>query len=94
MTSKRGKPEIIFDILLAIQAGSGKIKPTRLLYKSNLSHSRLKLYMDTLLKQGLVALESSEEGKNARRLVVLTPKGYTFISEYRKMRDLIDSFGI
>ena len=90
MTSKRGKPEIIFDILLSVQESGGKIKPTRLLYKSNLSHARLKLYLESLTAQGLVAVEAAGE----RKLVTLTPKGYSFLSEYRKMRNLIESFGI
>ncbi len=90
MTPKRGKPEIIFDILKAVQESNGRIKPTRLLYKSNLSHARLKLYMDSLVTQQLLQLDDAD----GRKLVSLTQKGYTFISEYRKMRDIIESFGI
>ena len=90
MTAKRGKPEIIFDILSAVQQSGGRMKPTRLLYKSNLSHSRLKLYLDSLVMQGLLKIEE-EEG---RKLIILTPKGYSFISEYKRMKDLIESFGI
>ena len=90
MTSKRGKPEIIFDILAAVQENSGKIKPTRLLYKSNLSHARLKLYLESLMKQELLALDSSGE----KKLIILTQKGYNFLNEYRKMKEIIQSFGI
>lgn len=90
MTPKRGKPEIIFDILLSVQESHGKIKPTRLLYKSNLSHARLKLYLESLIKQQLLAVDDNE----SRKLIILTPKGYAFIAEYRKMKELIASFGI
>ncbi len=90
MTPKRGKPEIIFDILLSVQDAGGKIKPTRLLYKSNLSHARLKLYLESLIKQQLLATDDNE----GRKLIILTPKGYTFLTEYRKMKELIESFGI
>lgn len=90
MTSKRGKPEIVFDILSAVQESSGRIKPTRLLYKSNLSHARLKLYMDSLMAQGLLRLDDID----GRKAISLTQKGYAFISEYRKMKALIESFGI
>ena len=90
MTPKRGKPEIVFDILLSVQESHGKIKPTRLLYKSNLSHARLKLYLESLIKQQLLATDDNEE----RKLIILTPKGYSFIAEYRKMKELIESFGI
>ena len=90
MTPKRGKPEIVFDILLSVQESHGRIKPTRLLYKSNLSHARLKLYLESLIRQEL--LRAEEEG--GRKLISLTQKGYSFISEYRKMKNLIESFGI
>lgn len=90
MTAKRGKPEIIYDILLAVQQSGGKIKPTRLLYKSNLSHARLKLYLDSLILQELLIVEEAD----GRKLIILTRKGYSFISEYRKMKELIESFGI
>ena len=90
MTSKRGKPEIIFDILLAVQEAGGRIKPTRLLYKSNLSHARLKLYLESLIAQELLKLDEME----TRKMVLLTQKGYNFISQYRKMKELIESFGI
>lgn len=92
MTPKRGKPEIIFDILLSVQEAGGKIKPTRLLYKSNLSHARLKLYLESLTRQELLAIDSSSDAN--RKMVSLTTKGYTFIAEYRKMKELIASFGI
>ncbi|MBI2581121.1 hypothetical protein HYV85_04945 [Candidatus Woesearchaeota archaeon] len=90
MTSKRGKPEIIFDILQAVQEGGGKMKPTRLLYKSNLSHARLKLYLESLVRQQMLAIEGGE----GRNLIALTQKGYSFVAEFRKMKALIESFGI
>ena len=89
MTSKRGKPEIIFDILTAVQESSGKIKPTRLLYKSNLSHARLKLYLEILMKQELLTLDTNSD----KNFILMTPKGYSFLNEYRRMKDLIESFG-
>ncbi len=92
MTSKRGRPEIIFDILLSVQESGGKIKPTRLLYKSNLSHARLKLYMESLMSQGL--LSSDPPDNESRRFIALTEKGHQFIAEYRKMKELVESFGI
>ncbi len=92
MTSKRGKPEIVFDILLSVQESGGKIKPTRLLYKSNLSHARLKLYLESLITQGLLGIGAMDGGE--RKLIELTEKGHQFIAEYRKMKELIASFGI
>lgn len=93
MTSKRGKPEIIFDILLSVQASGGKIKPTRLLYKSNLSHARLKLYLESLITQGLLNVDAADNDES-RKFISLTEKGYRFIAEYTKMKEIIESFGI
>lgn len=93
MTSKRGRPEIIFDILLSVQESHGKIKPTRLLYKSNLSHARLKLYLESLVSQGLLSVGAADNDES-RRFITLTEKGHRFIAEYRKMKELITSFGI
>ena len=90
MTSKRGKPEIISDILAAVQDNGGKIKPTRLLYKSNLSHARLKLYLESLFKQELLMINNTED----KKLIMLTQKGYNFLNEYRKMKEIIESFGV
>jgi predicted transcriptional regulator len=90
MTSKRGKPEIVFDILLAVRDNGGNIKPTRLLYKSNLSHARLKLYLDSLVTQELLTTEVKAD----KKVIKLTPKGYSFLDEYVKMKHLIESFGI
>ena len=39
MSKRRSRVQIIFDILNAIKRKGGTIKPTHLLYKSNLSHS-------------------------------------------------------
>lgn len=92
MTSKRGRPEIIFDILMSVQKSGGRIKPTRLLYKSNLSHARLKLYLESLTSQGL--LSTGIAGNESRKFIMLTEKGYKFITEYQKMKELVASFGI
>ncbi|HLD98553.1 MAG TPA: winged helix-turn-helix domain-containing protein, partial [Candidatus Nanoarchaeia archaeon] len=42
---KRNKLEIIRDILNVIRSRNGKIKPTHILYKSNLSHQMMEEYL-------------------------------------------------
>ncbi len=48
MIERRNKLEIIKDILNVIYEKNGKIKPTHLLYKSNLSHAKMKIYLNEL----------------------------------------------
>ena len=49
MATRRSRLELIFDILLAIQNKGGTIKPTHLMYKSNLSHKLLNNYIEELI---------------------------------------------
>lgn len=90
MSERRSKLEIVGDILKAIQAKGGMIKPTHLLYKSNLSHERMKLYVDELKSKGLV----EEDVLKKKRVFAITEKGLDFLSSYRKVKELEDAFGI
>jgi len=89
MSLRRDKITIIFDILNAIQAKGGKIKPTHLLYKSNLSHGRMKQYVDELISKGLL----EEKENKDKKLYILTDEGYKFISDYANVKKFMDSFG-
>lgn len=90
MAERRDKLDIIGDILKAIQDKGGRIKPTHLLYKSNLSHEGMKRYIDEL-KMKLMLLE--EEDKNQNKFFVITDKGLKFLEDYKKVREFTDSFG-
>jgi predicted transcriptional regulator len=58
MERKRNKLEVIFDILKVIREKSGKIKPTHILYKSNLSYLMMKDYLNELIEKGLIKEQS------------------------------------
>jgi len=90
MKEKRGRLEIIHDILLAVQKKNGRIKPTHLLYKSNLSYQRMNIYVDELIKKGL--LDKDFDDKN--KFFLLTDNGYQFLAEFKRIREFSDSFGI
>ena len=91
MSSKRrGKLEIIHDMLNSIQLKGGKIKPTHLLYKSNLSHSKMKEYLDELIGKGMVD-EIEEKGK---KMFIITDKGNNFLLEFGRIKEFSDSFGL
>jgi len=85
---RRDKMMIIADILAALQ--SKNLKFTHLLYKSNLSHSRLKEYLDELLVKNLVEELQTKEGKRYH----LTDDGAKFLAEYRRVNEFVKSFGL
>jgi len=90
MTERRSRLEIINDILKSIQNKGGSIKPTHLLYKSNLSHDRMKSYVDELKQKGLMC----EEVKKNKRMFCITDRGFDFLANFRKIREFEDAFGI
>jgi len=87
---RRNKLEIIYDMLKSIQDKRGEIKPTHLLYKSNLSYKNLMLYVGQLIQNGMV---EEKEGK-AGKIYVLTEKGIKYLVEYQQIRKFSDSFGL
>lgn len=90
MAKKRERLEVIRDILEAIMQGRN-IKPTRLLYASNLSPQMFKDYINELLGKGFIKLENYEDGK---KTFSLTKKGQDFLQEYRVIRNFIENFGL
>ncbi len=96
MTSRRSRLELIFDILLAIQNKGGKIKPTHLMYKSNLSHKLLNTYLDELLQRELIRIDEEffKKKQKSTKTVVISEKGLSFLAEFRRMREFTDAFGL
>ncbi|HLD00542.1 MAG TPA: winged helix-turn-helix domain-containing protein [Candidatus Nanoarchaeia archaeon] len=96
MASRRSRLELIFDILLAIQNKGGKIKPTHLMYKSNLSHKLLNNYLEELIRRGLINTEEefSKKKQKSNKSVLITEKGLNFLAEFRRMREFTDAFGL
>jgi predicted transcriptional regulator len=90
MIERRAKVAILKDILSTIQKKDGKAKPTHILYGANLSHDRLKKYLDSLIIQGFV--EKTEE--NGQTFYVITQRGREFISGFNKMKNFLDAFGV
>ncbi len=87
---RRNKQDIIYDMLIAVQSKGGNILPTHLLYKSNLSHGKMKDYLDELMSKEL--LEYSQE--KDKQKIAMTDKGYKFLQSLRKLREFTDAFGI
>ena len=76
MGARRSRLELIYDILLAIQNKGGQIKPTHLMYKSNLSHKLLNHYLEELMTKELVAVEEiGTRGRPGHALLALGRSG-------------------
>lgn len=90
MTKKRERLEVIRDILKSIQSNRN-IKPTRLLYSSNLSPQMFKDYINELISKEFIQLQ---EDKKEKKFFTLTKKGYDFLQEYKAIENFIDNFGL
>jgi len=90
MNKKRNKLEIIRDILDVIRSKSGRIKPTHILYKSNLSHRMMEEYMEDLIEKGFIVESKVAKGKT----YAITPKGINYLNQYRLISDFTESFGL
>lgn len=88
--AKRGKLEIIRDILQIIRENHNQIKFTPLLRKSNISSSRFKGYFLELIEKELV----KEEISKGDRYVALTEKGFKFLEKYHTIIEFIEQFDL
>lgn len=90
MSVRRTRMDIVYDMLRAIQNKGGKIKPTHLMYKANLSHSLMNSYLEELSSKGFV----SELSDNGNKMLALTDKGFEFINQFKKMKEFEKAFGL
>ena len=77
-------------MLHTISNKGGKIKPTHLMYKANLSHTQMKQYLEELMQKSLV----EEDKKTGRTMLLITPKGYSFIQQFNQMKEFEKTFGL
>ena len=90
MSERRSKIDIIYDMLKAINDKGGKILPTHLLYKSNLSHKRMKEYLEHLMGRHLI----EEIQVKDKKYFILTEQGSKFFVDYMKIKEFTDAFGL
>ena len=82
---KRSKLEISFDVLKAISVG--ETKPTRIMYRANLSWSSLQKVIKSLHGQGFIDVQNL---KNSKRYNI-TAKGQGALRYYlNATKDLIE----
>lgn len=90
MNKRRSEIRIYLDMLYSIKKRGGKAKPTHILYSANLSHIRMKKYLDFLLKKGFI----QEVIEGERVFYSITEKGEHFIREFGRIETLSEAFGV
>jgi len=78
----RSRYEVIAAILKSVNKEETR---TKIMYKAMLSNDQCKLYLDSLIKSGLVYEVSNGE----KILYRITPKGSRFLSYYDQMKELL-----
>lgn len=90
MERKRNKLQIIHDILSVIKERNRRIKPTHILYKSNLSHIMMEQYLSELISKGLVREIKTGNSKTYE----ITDKGINYLAQYSLVENFTESFGL
>ena len=91
MSRKRDRLEIIHDILSVIRDKGEKVKPTHILYKSNLSHQLLQEYIKELIEKGLI---EEKMLKKEKKTYILTEKGFGYLQDYSGIKTFMESYGL
>jgi len=82
---------VINDILRVVRDAGNKIKPTRLLYASNLSPQMFKDYLEELMTKEFLIENVDPKGKKTYEL---TTKGFEFLEKYKLIVEFVDNFGL
>lgn len=90
MNKKRTRLEVIKDILNVIKSKNGQIKPTHILYKSNLSYVMMAEYLDELKEKGFITETEKSKGKTYQ----ITEKGQEYLRKYSLVSEFTEAFGL
>jgi predicted transcriptional regulator len=83
LTSKRSKLDIYLDVLKVIRKGT--FKPTRIMYKTNLSWKPLTEVLGSLSSQGLVTVQN----KGSHKFYHITEKGKSVLQYFSRVLEYI-----
>ena len=84
VSSKRSRIEIYLDVLQAIRKGVHK--PTRIMYRTNLSWKPLMQVLDAMIKQQLIA----PENQGTHVTYKITEKGMNVLNYFNEAMELIE----
>jgi predicted transcriptional regulator len=90
MARKRSRIDIIADMLTSIRSKGGKIKPTHLMYKSNMSHTQMKSYLEELMEKEMISKIKS----NNYEYLIITDAGSKFLERLTEMQEFEKTFGL
>ena len=86
---RRNRINIIYDILRVIQERGGEIKKTHIMYRANLSHNQMKLYLNELYKKKFIEKTDAD-----KPLIKITKKGRDFLRQYAQVKEFEKTFGL
>jgi predicted transcriptional regulator len=84
LTPKRSRLEIYLDVLKVVRKGTHK--PTRIMYRTNLSWKPLMKVFESMIEQDLIARD--EEGVHATYRI--TEKGRNILEYFDQAMDLLE----
>ena len=87
---KRSRIDIIVDMLSSIRNKGGEIKPTHLMYKSNLSHKQMQSYLEELINKDFI----KKTQRKTYQYLIITDKGNKFLEKLREMKEFENTFGL
>jgi predicted transcriptional regulator len=77
-------------MLESILNRGGSIKPTHLMYKSNLAHGQMHLYLEELVSKDFV----KKTKKGDYDYILITDKGYEFMQKLKEIKEFERAFGL
>ena len=83
----RGRLAVMVDVIKVIRE-NGRLRPTHIMYKANLSHKLLKECLHSLTENGFL----QETIDNGNTYFIVTKKGEEFAFEFSKLKKLTSNF--
>jgi predicted transcriptional regulator len=91
LNKKRGKFEVVYDILKTIEKNNNSIKPTPLMRASNLSTQYYNEYIQYLKENNLI---KELTDNNGRKHITLTDLGFKYLEKYGQILGFFNEFNL